>query len=411
MEQNIIKKILEDTAFVHVSGTPEELKVAEYLKAACEERGVPAAIETFEVPGSDIEHSRLLADGVEIPANPYNCSGNADIEAPLFYLANHDPASIAQVKGKIVLMTDWLDFYTYRDVAEAGAAGFIVSSGNIFYPEDEPDRRILRERFFEGKDVVIPGMQISAKQAVKLVQAAPETIRMEIRETPKAMTYHNVVAEIPGKRDEWIVCTAHYDTTALSVGSYDNMTGCITLLEILEKLSASAPNNYGVRIIFCGGEESGLLGSKAYLEQHEDQIEKIALNINIDMIGSIMGGFLACVSAEDALAHHIKYLASEAGWGIKVECDVYSSDSTSFADKGIPALTFARMPSGNYFSIHTRHDTMELLSLSQIQKDIAYVADFADRMANAVQCPVKREIPEKIKKSLDEYLGRKHPED
>ena len=29
MEQNIIKKILEDTAFIHVSGTPEELKVAE----------------------------------------------------------------------------------------------------------------------------------------------------------------------------------------------------------------------------------------------------------------------------------------------------------------------------------------------------------------------------------------------
>ena len=411
MEQNIIRKILDDTAFIHVSGTPEELKVAEYLKAACEARGVPASIETFEIPGSDIEYSRLTANGVEIPANPYNCSGSADIEAPLFILGNNDPASMAQVRGKIVLIENWLSFMDYKDLVDHGAAGFLVTNGSIFYPEDVPDRRILRERYTSSREHVIPGMQISAKQAVKLVKAAPETVRMEIRETGNTMAFHNVVAEIPGKRDEWIVCTAHFDTTALSVGSYDNMTGCITLLEILEKLSATAPNNYGVRIIFCGGEEEGLLGSRAYLEQHEDQIEKIALDINIDMIGSVMGGFLACCSAEEGLANHIRYLASEAGWGIRATTDVYSSDSTSFADKGIPALTFARMPSGSFFSIHTCHDTAELLSLSQIQKDIAYVADFADRMANAVQCPVKREIPEKVKKLLDEFLGRKRKED
>jgi hypothetical protein len=30
-------------------------------------------------------------------------------------------------------------------------------------------------------------------------------------------------------------------------------------------------------------------------------------------------------------------------------------------------------------------------------------------MANAVRCPVKREIPEKIKDKLDVYLNRKRP--
>ncbi|MBQ6662416.1 MAG: Zn-dependent exopeptidase M28, partial [Firmicutes bacterium] len=277
------------------------------------------------------------------------------------------------------------------------------------FPEDEADQRFLAERYFSaGK---IPGMQISVKQAVKLVQDPPETIRMEIRQEDETLTFHNVVAEIPGRKAEWIVCTAHYDTTSLSIGSYDNMTGCIALLEILERLQATAPNNYGVRVVFCSGEEEDLLGSRAYLTRHEEEISKMVLNINIDMIGSIMGGFLACCSAEEALASHIRYLALEAGWGIKVKNDVYSSDSTSFADKGIPAVTFARMPSGNYFSIHSRHDTAAVLSLAQIQKDIRYIADFTDRMANAVKCPVKREIPEKIKKLLDEYMERKRPEE
>ncbi|MBQ6663520.1 MAG: hypothetical protein IJM69_08280, partial [Firmicutes bacterium] len=71
MEQKTIQTILDDTAFIHVGGTPEERKVADYLKNECEKRGVSAVLETFEVPWSSVKHARLLADQVEILANPY----------------------------------------------------------------------------------------------------------------------------------------------------------------------------------------------------------------------------------------------------------------------------------------------------------------------------------------------------
>ena len=44
-------------------------------------------------------------------------------------------------------------------------------------------------------------------------------------------------------------------------------------------------------------------------------------------------------------------------------------------------------------------------------KDIEFIQSFTDRMANAVQIPVKREIPDNMKERLDEYLGRKRPKE
>ena len=150
----------------------------------------------------------------------------------------------------------------------------------------------------------------------------------------------------------------------------------------------------------------GLLGSKAYTAAHEDELEKIALNVNLDMIGTYMGKFIACVSAEDRLVHYLQYLCALRGWGIQVRQDVYSSDSTPFADHGVPALSFARIAPKSQATIHNRYDTKALLSEEQLLEDIAFLADFTLQMADAVRCPVSREIPENVRTKLDEYLLR-----
>lgn len=50
------------------------------------------------------------------------------------------------------------------------------------------------------------------------------------------------------------------------------------------------------------GEERGLLESKAYVRDYEEELDKIVLNINLDMIGTYMGKFIARVSVEDKLS-------------------------------------------------------------------------------------------------------------
>ena len=130
----------------------------------------------------------------------------------------------------------------------------------------------------------------------------------------------------------------------------------------------------------------------------------------IYMIGTYMGKFISCVSAEDKLAHCISYMAAEIGFPIEAKTGVYSSDSTPFADSGIPALSFARIASSNVAPIHCRYDVKDVMSMEQLQWDIDFLVKFTERFANAAVCPVAREIPEKIKKELDEYLARKRKE-
>jgi Zn-dependent M28 family amino/carboxypeptidase len=183
------------------------------------------------------------------------------------------------------------------------------------------------------------------------------------------------------------------------------MSGSAGLLAIAAHF-ANKPHRYGLRFLWCGSEERGLLGSKAYCAE-EANLQGCVLNINLDMIGCIMGKFISCVSAEEKLCHYIEYLGCELGFPVSVKQDVYSSDSTPFADKGVPALSFARIAPPNTGTIHNSYDTMALMSGEQMVKDIEFIVAFADRMANSVRCPVAREMPDNMKEKLDIYLCRK----
>ena len=403
-----LKHIFESTDFVHASGTKEELQVAEFLKSQCEELGVPAHLEGFRVAMGDIEEVHLLADGQEIPCKALSCCGSGVVEGELYYMPGMDPVSLAGAKDKIVLLDQGVGFFSYHDLMKAGAKGLIFQYGNVHYPNTDIDQRDLREAAVGEERKVLCAM-IHSGQAMELVKNKVKNIRLEIFQHEYDGESHNVSAEIPGKREEYIVLSAHYDTTSLSHGAYDNMSGCAGLLGIMEQLK-DKELNYGLRFVFCGSEERGLLGSKAYVRDHESELEKAALNINLDMIGTYLGKFIACVSAEDKLAHSISYMAAEVGFPVEAKQGVYSSDSTPFADKSVPALSFARLASSNVAPIHCRYDLMEVMSMEQLQKDIDFLAKFTERFANAVVCPVSREIPEKIKTELDEYLFRKRKE-
>lgn len=405
MNTRQIRKILKDTDRVRVSGTVAEKETAEYLLAACQALGAAAHLESFPVPMAEIQSASLRADGREIPCKGYKHCAPGPVEAPLCYLPSTEPAVLPQAKGKLVLLDSGLSHFLYQDLLAQGALGFITYDGSVLQPDSDIDQKELRELVAQGKRV--PCVSIHAREAFKLVKAGPKLVRIAVEQTETEGESHNVVAELPGLTEEWIVLTAHYDSTPLSRGSYDNMSGCIGLLGILEAMAAKAPHRYGLRFVFCGSEERGLLGSKAYVAAHEAELEKVALNINLDMIGTVMGPFAACATAEEKLVGYLQYLAAERGWGLKAWSGVYSSDSTPFADKGVPAVSFARLASSAQASIHNRYDTMAVLSEAQIQGDIGFISDFTRRMADAAVCPVARKIPDKLKTELDEYLCRK----
>ena len=409
MDQKQLKQIFLDTDFVHKSGTAEELKVAEYLKAQCEALGVSARIEPFPVAMGDIEEAHVYADGVEIPCKGFACCGSGEVEAELYYMPAMDPVSKAGAKDKIVLLDQQgIGYFDYQDLVKGGAKGILFRYNDVNFPNHDIDERDLRPHVVGDAEKLLSAM-LHVSDAVKLVESGAKKAKIVIRQNEYMGESHNVIAEIPGKRAEWITMTAHYDTTALSHGAYDNMSGCAGLLGVLDALK-DKELNYGLRFLFCGSEERGLLGSKAYVRDHEADLESTALNINLDMIGSTMGKFIACVSAEEALASYLRYMGAELNFPVESRTGVYSSDSTPFADKGVPAISLARIAGGLVAPIHVRYDTMAVMSMAQMEKDIAFIAEFTRRMACSAVCPVKRDIPENVRKELDEYLFKKRKE-
>lgn len=404
MKVKDVKQILKDTAYTHTAASPEEMKCLEYLQERCARIGLQTKVEAFPIERANIRSATLTVDGKVYPCKAYIGCGSGKVEAPLYYLRNTDDLSFSLCRDHIVLTDQPLNMWNYQDMLKNGVLAFITFTGRYSCPDRDIDQKTLRPATSQGKKVL--GVNINVKDAMDIVAKNGQYASIEIEQDAFEADAHNLIAELPGEIDEWIVLTAHYDSTPLSLGSYDNMTGSIGILGVAERF-VKAPHKRGLRFIWCGAEELGLLGSKDYCAKHETELEKVVLNINLDMIGSIMGKFIACCSAEDRLVSFLEYTADELGFPIAARSGVYSSDSTPFADKGVPSLSFARLAPPTAGSIHERYDTPAIVSPEQVVVDTEFIAWFTTRMANAVRCPVKREIPEKIKDKLDVYLNRK----
>ena len=406
MDAKTIEIIINDTAYVRTGGSPEELRCAQYLQEKCKALGFETTLEPFTVDMATMHKAKLTVDGQEIPCKGYLCAGSGTVEAPIYYLRDNNPYSLSQCKGKIVLFDGYLGYWRYQDLLEYGAVGYITYDGNANYEDHDIDQRELRAFVHKGNKLI--GVNINAKDAIELVKQGAKNAVITLEQDEYTADSHNVILDIPGKNGKYIVFTAHYDSTSLSQGSYDNMSGSIGLLGIAEALG-SQQHNYGLRFIWCGSEERGLLGSKAYVAAHEEDLKDIVLCVNLDMIGCIMGKFAACCTSEEKLVNYIQYMAAELGFGCGPYQDVYSSDSTPFADKGIPAVSFARWAPGNTATIHNSYDTPAVMSGRQMAEDIDFIVAFSQRMADAKHCPVAREMPDNMKEKLDEYLTRKRP--
>ena len=403
MDSKQIMQMLSDMAYIRTGGSPEERKAAEYLQAKVAALGGTAEIVPFDVPMATMQEAVFFADDVSIPCKGYLNAGSGEVEAPFYYLRNTDPHSLSLCRGKIVMVDGYLGYWIYQDILENGAVGFVTYDGNANYADRDIDQRELRSFVHKGNK--IPGVNINAKDAIELIRKGVSSAKIILKQEEYTGQSHNVILDLPGEIPQYIALTAHYDSTSLSQGVWDNMSGSVGILGIAEYF-LTHPHRYGLRFIWCGSEERGLLGAKAYCE-NEEALKDCVLNINLDMIGCIMGKFIYCATAEEKLCHYISYFASEQGFGIDGRQDVYSSDSTPFADKGVPAVSFARIAPQNTATIHNSYDTIAVMSGEQMVEDIAFLVAFTDRMANAARCPVAKVIPDNMREKLDQYLCRK----
>lgn len=406
--------LLKDLYFVRTGGSKEELKAANIIKAECEALGANAVLESFKVDGYEIKKASLSFDNpkMELECVGVGMSGSTPEEGltgEFTYVTSLADCEVQDIEGKVCLVhTKLVNVKLYKKLVEKKALALVLCCGDVYRDKDDVDLDpyMYRDRHYtNGK---IPAVCIRMKDAEALLRTMPKMATVVNVEDELQNDSHNVVATIEGttKKNEVVVFTAHYDSVSFSRGSYDNATGSTAIMQLLAYFMKNKPART-LKFVWCGSEEMGLLGSKAYVRDHKDELEAYKLCINIDMIGVTIGNDIACCTSNPSLVSYIKYLGCEAGFAITPRQGVYSSDSTPFADNGIPAVSFARLAPQGGAQIHSRRDVIDFLEENNYYKTCDFISLFASRLVNSVAFPVERDMPDKMKEELDYYLGRK----
>lgn len=167
----------------------------------------------------------------------------------------------------------------------------------------------------------------------------------------------NFVLRKPGETEEKIVIGAHYDLAGQgSCGALDNWTGVVTIAHLYRTLKDLKLKKTLVFVGF-GQEEKGLLGSKAMTKQiKKDEAKQYCAMVNIDSLGLTTPMVMTNVSS-NKLTKLTTELAKKLEMPFKtINLHNANTDSSSFLDKNIPAVSIVAMTQNWMDIFHHRED-------------------------------------------------------
>jgi carboxypeptidase Q len=214
----------------------------------------------------------------------------------------------------------------------------------------------------------------------RLVEEGPVTIGFEYQNQITGPTQiNNVVAEIRGSErpDEWILIGAHLDSWDLGTGCQDNGTGSVMVLEVAKAFAALPyPPQRSVRFVLWTGEEPGLLGSRFYVKQHVQELDKCVAVLNTDNGAGHPKGWK--VEGRQDLKEAMTpvastYLRDLSADGISMEV-TFDTDHGPFMLHGIPAFDLW-VEDAPYEAVHHKpSDTFDKVDPIFLKADTAIVA-------------------------------------
>ena len=407
-------ELLKKIGFVRVGGSAEELKAAQILKAEVEAMGIKADIEPFEIEDyvQEVAELEVLEPyNKKYIVRAYRFSENTPdegIEAPFYYAENMTDVDIANSKGKIILVNGIVRLDLFRKILKSGAVGFISMTGTMLDTDENSDllQRSTRDtlRAFGN----LPAASIRIKDAFEMVKEGASKVKLTVKGQFVTRTSHNVVATVPGsdKADEIVSFGAHFDSVEFSTGVYDNGAGSVINMEILRHFVANPPRRT-LQFNWYGSEEMGLLGSKAWVKAHKDELKDHVYMINVDVGGSVLGADQALVLASKEAANYCDSFMRRKGYAVITKQDIYSSDGVPFADNGVPSTSFIRFGTQGAGYIHDRNDIIDWLYPKALERTTKFVQDYAEEMINADVFPFAKVVPPEMTEKVDNYLFKK----
>ena len=305
------------------------------------------------------------------------------------------------------------EFYIDEGVAaviDRGSDSVIVSGAPSGSNLEWPTQRTDGGTVFVGQaglpadrsGQTVPAVTIAVEHYNRIVRILEKgiTVRIELNVETR---FHdevrpngfNLFAEISGSdlASEIVILGAHFDSTHAATGATDNAAGVAAMMEAMRILVAiEAKPRRTIRLGLWGGEEQGLLGSRAYVRKHyadRQTMQLLASHQNISAYFNLDNGagrIRGIWSQGNHLAADIfrEWIASLSDLGVTMVGirSPRGTDHLSFDEVGLPGFQF--MQDRLEYNSRTHHSNMDFYDRVQredLEQMAVVAAIFAYRAA------------------------------
>jgi hypothetical protein len=422
-------KIASETIGHRLTGSPNGNKAEQYTFDLLKSYGFTnLRFQPFEVEswsrgkihvtiGADLQHQKDIKS-VTLAHSPVN----ADISLEVVemgngveddYLANPD-----KVKGKIalvylgVLPNSKVGTPSLHRSEKTALATKYGAKGMIIINTADHGVLLTGTASVTGKLIPIPAVCIGKEDGLALREQLTKGklfSHITMNNFSGLIKARNVVATIPGKSipNEKIVIGGHLDSWDLATGAMDNGIGSFSVLDMARtfiKLKLNPART--VEFVMFMGEEEGLLGSRAYVNEaiKNKSIDQIRYMLNYDMTNDPKG---YATSSEDSkelisgIGSIAKSIDSSFTNLFRVGAGLHS-DNQPFMLQGVPTGGAAggSLPKNAGPCYHADCDVFSLVEESGMKNTVRFGSMLLYGIADAAEIKSKHFTDEETKNFL-----------
>ncbi len=412
LDATAIGATLDDLAQIgnRFCGTHGEAEARSYVLGRFGELGLAdVRLEEFPylawlpAPASCVASEAGGARMAAYDAHPLQYTAPGPVSGQAIYLGGAEPADFARLDAagvdlaeKVVVAHSVFPFDLVALLTERGIAGFVHVcetpdgivgnfTGALYPPPLTPP--------WEGRPLPYAGVTIGHLAARALISTltcgAAVQLTIGHEGSCTQATTANVVGVIPGRGEEEVVLSAHYDSQAEGPCVYDNGSGLSSLLETARALRDLQPERRVV-LVASSAEEIGVWGATAYVDAHREELTHAVAMINLDGLASGYPAQREVWSIHGGLLSLAVRTGAELGWRADHVHHRRStfSDHAPFGDAGVPSVLCWR-PDYPYY--HSRGDVRELVDEAAVAETANVSATLAARLALGAHVPAEAE--------------------
>jgi hypothetical protein len=259
----------------------------------------------------------------------------------------------------------------------------------------------MAEVLFQGQEFSFPKEGQQDLAGYKNFELKDVRLSLQLAYEDETVPTWNVVGIVKGSdpvlSQEYITVTAHLDHLVprkegqIFNGADDNASGSAGVLEIAEAVAMNPPKRSVIFVLFAL-EEGGVIGSQHFVSACPVPIDKVVVNLNLDMIGRSdrysQEDRTEYALDSDKITPELKKLIQEVNartvnWSLKYErapnAPGVGSDNLVFDAIGIPGVFFF---SGAHPDYHRVTDDPEKIDYEKVQKVSQLVYELTMEIGN-----------------------------